>query len=97
MKDVSKDNDEMFKHLLDNTGEFRDPTTEELKNSYNEFKDMEVDMFMVDTNGNMWGQSNNDRWDNAKWWQKILGGISYKYKQRFIDVEGIPVDKNQLY
>lgn len=44
-----------------------------------------VGIILVDKFGNFIGHPVYDRWNKAKWYQKILGSIFPKYKSRFID------------
>ncbi|MCK5605292.1 hypothetical protein KAR91_25595 [Candidatus Pacearchaeota archaeon] len=37
--------------------------------------------------GSIMGHANTDAWDNAKWYQKLLGYFWRKYKNRFIKPE----------
>lgn len=52
-------------------------------------KTNEEKVILINEESPLFGVPNYDRWNNAKWHQKILGKIFYRYKKRFIDIEGL--------
>jgi len=48
-------------------------------------------VFLIDEDGHYLGQPDLTRWNNAKPYQRFLGRIFKRYKDKFIDVEGFSI------
>lgn len=58
---------------------------------------MSKGLFLVDSNNNVFGRANLTRWNNAKWYQKLIGFFFKSYKAKFIDVKPFKFEfKTQL-
>lgn len=45
-------------------------------------------VFMVTESGKILGKPDYTRWNKCKWWQRIIGNMFYRYKNKFIDTVG---------
>ena len=51
--------------------------------------------FYSDVNGNLWGIASYDRLNSAKWHQRLWAKVSKRYKRKFMDLKGIPIEKHK--
>ena len=49
-------------------------------------KEFNVGVYLIGEYGDIAGSADYTRWNKAKWYQKILGFISNRYKNKFIDI-----------
>ena len=47
----------------------------------------EINIIFLDDKGSMFGSADYTRWNNAKWYEKLLGKILPKYKESFVDIK----------
>lgn len=52
-------------------------------------------VFFISKDGRLFGQADYTRWKKCKWWQKVLGAISWKYKRQFVDYKPFKCEINE--
>lgn len=48
-------------------------------------------MLLIDVKGDVMGKANYDRFNKLPWYKKMFGNLFYKYKEKFIDMEGFGI------